>query len=305
MKYLVTGGAGFIGSHLTEELLKEGHEVIVVDNLSEGSRDNLPLDNPNLKFYEDDIMEVIMWEHLFKDVDVVFHLAAITRPQESIDDPKIYNRVNVEGTLNVLIAARDMGVKRVVFASSASIYGEQYIYPCLETATPNSMSPYGLQKFMGELYCKLFTDIYGLETNCLRFFNVYGTRMNPDSPYSALIPKFIKKIKAGEQPTIFGHGNQARDFCHIDDVVRAIILASKIDGFGQVFNVGGGVNYSVNDVFEIICNKLGKTMTPLHGPAVIEPTQTLADITKARDILAWSPEVSLEEGVRRLVEQGL
>lgn len=300
MKYLVTGGAGFIGSHLVERLLDEGHKVIVIDNLSEGSLSNLPMTNPNLEFHNLDIR--VNSIGLFSNIDAVFHLAAVTRPQESIENPEEYNNVNVNGTLNILKMARDARVKRVVFASSASAYGEQESYPCLEEAKLNPMSPYALQKQVGEQYCKLFTNIYGLETNCLRFFNVYGNRMNPDSPYSALIPGFIKKIKNGVTPTIFGTGEQARDFCYVDDVVEAIILASRCEKYGEVFNVGWGVNYSVNEVFRTICVLMNKNVIPNYGDALIEPTQTLASPTKSREFLGWIPKVTLQEGIKRMLE---
>ena len=298
MNILVTGGCGFIGSHLVDRLLAEGHEVIVLDDLSEGKEVNLR-SHSRLDFQRGSILADN--DYLFDGIDIVFHLAALTRPQESIEHPLFFNEVNVEGTVNILLGCIANKVKRVVFASTASLYGEQEVYPTPETAQPNPMSPYGLQKFIGEEYCKLFTRIYKLETNCLRFFNAYGPRMNPDSPYSALIPKFIKQIKKGEQPIINGHGNQRRDFVHIDDAVAALILASKSQVYGEIFNIGNGVNYSVNEITQMIFNKLNKKNNAIHGPAVIEPTQTLADIGKAKELLGWIPKISLNKGIGRLI----
>jgi len=295
MRYLVTGGAGFIGSHLVDRLLRDGNEVIVIDDFSEGKWENLQVNHSNLIVYKKSILGKI--EKLFKGVSVVFHLAALTRPQLSIAEPEPSNLVNVSGTLNVLLNSRDKKVERVVFASSASIYGEQEKYPSSEIDKPNPMSPYASQKLMGEQYCQLFTKIYGLETNCLRLFNVYGKRMNPDGEYASLFPKFIKLIRNGIRPTINGTGKQTRDFVYIDDVVESMILASKSKAFGEVFNVGSGESLSVNDAFNIICWKLGKKIEPIYGPAVIEPTQVIADIKKINDVLGWKQEVDLGEGL--------
>ena len=248
-----------------------------------------------VSFHRRSILDVV--GELFEGVDVVFHLAALPRPQLSIKDPIPANHVNVDGTLNVLMKCKEHGVKRLVFASSASVYGEQEKYPTLETAKPNPMSPYAVQKLVGEMYCRLFTEIYGVETNCLRLFNVYGSRMDPHGEYSSLIPKFIKLIEEGRRPTIFGTGEQRRDFVHVSDVVKAMELAAESEVCGEVFNVGYSVSYSVNQVFELIREMLDREVEPIHGPAVIEPTQTLADIEKIRDVLGWEPRVNLERGL--------
>lgn len=300
-KMLVTGGAGFIGGHLVNRLIKDGNQVIVVDDFTERKMRNLPQVSSQFQIYRLSILEEFGIESLFEGVDVVFHLAALPRPQLSIIDLKPAHRTNVDGTLSVLLGCKNYGVKRMVFASSASIYGEQPVYPCKEDAEPNPMSPYALHKLIGEQYCKLFTNIYGVETNCLRFFNVYGTYMNPDSKYSAAIPRFIKLVRQGISPTINGTGKQARDSVYVDDVVEAMILASECDTYGEVFNVGTGVNLSVTDLFYTICKKLGKSMEPLYGPAVIEPSQTLADITKSASILGWRPTIFLDEGLDRTI----
>ena len=300
MRYLVTGGAGFIGSHLVDRLLEGDSEVVVVvDNLSERGGKRLRVGREGLEVHEASILDDKIGD-LFRGVDAVFHLAALPRPQLSIIDPVPAHNVNATGTLNVLMGCKDFGVGRMVFISSASVYGEQDKYPCAEGAVPNPMSPYALHKLIGEQYCQLFTQIYGLETNCMRLFNVYGTRMNPHGEYSSLIPKFIRIIKSGERPTINGHGKQARDFVHVRDVVEALVLAAHSDVYGEVFNVGSGVNVSVNEVFRIICQSLRKEIQPIHGPPVIEPTQTLANRGKILSLLGWEPRVDLEHGIWEL-----
>lgn len=299
MKCLVTGGAGFIGSHLVDRLLSDGNRVIVIDDFSVGKKSNLPSHYPDLL----KVREISILAHIdpfFEGVDVVFHLAAKTRPQVSILSPIEHNKVNVGGTLNVLLAARDHGVQKLVFASSGSTYGKQATYPFRESFTPHPMSPYGLQKLAGEQYCELFSEIYNLNTTSLRFFNVYGVRQDPHSEYSCVVPKFIKIISEGGQPVIYGDGDQARDFTHVSDVVEAMMLAAKSMAPGQVFNIGSGENYSINQVFEMLCKNLGKFPDPIHGPAMIEPKATLADITKARLVLGWKPKVTFEEGLKEL-----
>jgi UDP-glucose 4-epimerase len=300
-KVLITGGAGFIGSHLVERLLEEGNQVIVVDDLTEGKLANLPVHNPNLKFYKKSILEPI--GNLFKGVDAVFHLAALPRPELSIRDPKPANKVNVEGTLNILLFCRDYGVRRVVAASSASVYGEQEKFPSTEKMTPNPISPYGLHKLILEQYCRLFGKIYGLQTNCLRFFNVYGKRMPPNGEYASLIPAVIKHVKSNKPATIYGDGEQIRDFIYVGDVVEAMILASKSKIFGEVFNIGYGENMSVNDIYKLICDKLGRTIEPIHKPARIEPRVTLSDCRKAKKLLGWEPKVSFEQGIEKTLSQ--
>lgn len=290
----VCGSAGFIGGHLVDRLLADGQSVMALDDLSEGKY--LPK-NPNLEFHQVSVLDDI--SKLFRDAETVFHLAALPRPQLSIADPLPAHKVNVDGLLNVLMACKLNRVKRLVFVSSACVYGEQPTYPSKENAVPNPQSPYSLHKLIGEYYCHLFTNLYGLETVSLRCFNVYGNRMNPNGFYASLIPKFIKLIKAGEQPTIFGNGKQARDFVHVSDVVEALCLAAKTRSVDEVFNIGSGKNYSVNAVFELICSTLNKQLEPLYGPAMVEPTQTLAEISKAKVLLKWQPKISLEQGIEQ------
>jgi len=298
MNTLITGGCGFIGNHLVRRLLADGHHVLVIDDFSEGSPENLP-SHDHLRIYCRSVLDRTI--DLFTGIDIVYHLAALPRPQKSIIDPIPSHEVNVTGTLNVLLNCKSWGIRRLVFASSGSVYGEQGADPCLESAVLHPMSPYGLQKIIGEQYCKLFTDIYGVQANCLRFFNVYGGGMNPNGEYASLIPKFIRLIRHGELPTIYGTGKQRRDFVHVSDVVEAMILAAQSPIYGEIINIGSGINYSINEIFDIICEKLGMNIKPLYGPAVIEPTATLANREKAYQLLGWKPSISIEEGIGRMV----
>ncbi len=298
-KTLVTGGAGFIGSHLVDRLLTEGNEVIVIDNLNTGKKENLQLDHSNLDFRQVDITDIVPDAY---NVDIVFHLAALTRPQWSIEHPIEANMVNVQGTLNVLKQAKDHKVKRVVIASSSSCYGIQETFPTPETAPIKAMSPYGLQKWMTEEYAKLFERMYGLEVNCIRPFNVYGTRQNPSGGYAAAVPKFIENLSQNKECFITGDGEQSRDFTYVDDVVDIFIKASQCKEFGESFNAGGGRSISINEVYEMIAKLIGSKLKPKHIEAVLEPFKTLADTTKAKTILGWKPSVTIEEGLKKTVE---
>lgn len=287
-KVIVTGGAGFIGSNLVDELVKRGADVSVIDNLSNGKKENV---NPKAKLYEVDIRDFGALKPLFKGVDYVFHLAALARVQESIEDPVKYNDVNVNGTLNVLKAAKDNGVKRVVYSASCAAYGDQKQMPIREDASVNPISPYGLQKYVGELYCKMFADVYKLGTVSLRYFNVYGPRQSFNGPYSLVMGIFLRQRLNGEPMTIVGDGEQKRDYVSVLDIVDANILAATSDkvGNGEVINIGTGKNYSVNDLAKMIG---GKTV---NLPSRMEPRETLADNTKARELLGWVPHVNLVE----------
>lgn len=291
MKVLVTGGAGFIGSHLVNRLINDGHKVIVIDNLSEGKKENL---NPKAKLYKLDICDLGKIMPLFKNVDYVFHLAAIPRVPLSVEKPIETHKVNVDGTLNVLYASYKNNVKRFIFASSSSVYGNQKTLPLKETMIPNPLSPYGLQKLIGEMYCKLFSNLYGLQTVSLRFFNVYGPGMNPEGAYALAIGKFLKLKKEGKPLTIYGDGKQTRDFIYIYDVIEALILAikSKKVGSGEVINISYGKNYSINYVAKLIGGK--KIYLP---PRKGEPKHTLGDNSLAKKLLNWQPKTSLEEGI--------
>ena len=233
-------------------------------------------------------------------VDVVFHLAAIPRVQQSIKFPAETHLANVDGTLNMLMGARNHQVKRFVFASSSSVYGNQDGLPFEETMTPNPLTPYALHKLMGEQYCGLFYNLWGLETISLRFFNVFGPRMNPDGDYANLIPKFIKLMSQDKIPTINGDGEQTRDFTFVSDVVEAIMLSAKSDVSGEIFNVGQGKNISVNEVARTLNRIMGKNIQPIHGPAVVESRSTLASLSKIRT-LGWQPHIEFEDGLQTML----
>lgn len=304
-KVVVTGGAGFIGSHLADALVERGFVVHVIDNLSGGKKENI---SPDAIFHKIDIRDLKAIKPIIKDARFVFHLAALPRVQYSIEHPEETNEVNVTGTLNILIAAKEGGVKRVIYSASSSAYGDQparttgivqsggKTLPLVETMTPNPKSPYGLQKYVGELYARVFSEVHGLETVSLRYFNVYGPRLNPDGAYALAIGKFLKQRKAGKPLTIWGDGTQTRDFTHVRDVVRANFLAaeSKKVGRGEVLNIGAGRNFSVNQLVKLIGGEV------VHEPPRIEPHDTLADNSLARKLLGWKPEVALEEGIAEL-----
>jgi len=285
-KYLVTGGAGFIGSNLVDELINRGGEVIIIDNLSTGKKENL---NPQAKFHLLDIRDLEKIKPLFIGIDYVFHLAAFPRVQPSIDDPITANDINLNGTLNVLVAARDAKVKKVIYSASSSAYGDQAKMPLREDMPAHPLSPYAIQKYIGELYCRLFSDIYDLATVSLRYFNVYGKRQALEGAYALVIPIFIRQRLAGEPMTITGDGENRRDYTSVVDVVRANILAMQNQkvGKGEVFNIGRGKNFSINELAKMIGGPL------VNIPPRIEPKETLADSSLAKKILGWQPTVEL------------
>ncbi len=293
VKVVVVGGAGFIGSHVADALVERGFEVHVLDNLSGGKKENL---NPKAIFHKADIRNLEEIKPIIKDAKFVFHLAALPRVQYSIENPAETHEVNVTGTQNVLIASHEGGVKRVVYSASSSAYGDQKTMPLIETMTPNPKSPYGLHKYVGEVYAKVWSEVYKLETVSLRYFNVYGPRINPDGAYPLAIGKFLKLRQEGKPMTIWGDGTQTRDFTHVRDVVNANILASESEkvGKGEVINIGAGKNFSINEVAKLIGGPTVKE------PARLEPHDTLADNSLAKKLLGWKPEVSLEEGIAEL-----
>jgi len=299
-KVLVTGGAGFIGSHLTDRLLADENQVVVVDNFSTGKWENLQQHHLNILIYKRSILDDI--GKLFEGVDVVFHLAALTRPQESIKEPSSYNSVNIEGTLSVLNNCHKHKIKRLVFVSSSSLYGTQETFPTPESATPIPLSPYALTKLIGEQYCKLFERLYGLEANCIRPFNVFGARQNPSGGYAAAVCKFIDMLSKGETPYITGDGEQNRDFVFVEDVIDLMILASESEVYGEAFNAGSETNITINNLYKTICSVMNKDVKPDYVPAVLEPRTTLADMSKAKKLLGWESKVSLEEGLRRIIK---
>ncbi len=296
MRILVTGGAGFIGSHLVDRLIKENHKVIVIDNLTTGKEENI---NPQAEFHNLDIYDFEKIKPLFEKIDFVFHLAAISQILISIKDPVETSKVNILGTINVFKAAIEAKVKRVIFASSSSVYGNQEKLPLKENMRPNPVNPYALQKLVGEQFAKLFTKLYGIPIISLRYFNVYGPRININSDYSSVIGKFLKQKAEGKPLTIFGNGEQTRDFCYIDDVVDATIKAmksKKLKG-GEVINIGSGKSYSINYLADLIGGKR-KYLAPREG----DVKHTQADITLAKKLFTWQPKVSFEEGLRRVKE---
>lgn len=292
-KVVVTGGAGFIGSHITDALVDEGYEVHIIDNLSNGKKENI---NPKAVFHKADICDYKKIASIFKGAKYVFHEAALPRVQFSIENPLESNDANVVGTLNVLVASKEAGVKRLVYAASSSAYGDPIKLPLIETMPANPKSPYGLQKYIGELYCRLFNQIYGLETVSLRYFNVYGPRNSSEGAYALVIAKFFKLLKEGKPLTITGDGTQTRDFTSVHDVVRANILAMKSEkvGTGEVINIGAGRNFTVNQVAELIGGK------STHIAPRLEPHDTLASNALAKKLLGWTPEWKLEEGIEEL-----
>jgi UDP-glucose 4-epimerase len=297
---VVTGGAGFIGSHLTKRLLELGYKVTVIDDFSEGKRENLPAKDPNLKIIKASILDNV--GKYIKGTDVIFHLAALPRLQRSLDQPWRTHMVNVDGTLNLLLAARDHKVKRFIFSSSSSVYGNKNKIPFKENMIPDPLVPYSLHKLISEDYCKMFSVLWGLGTISLRYFNVYGARMNPDSPYSNLLPKFIKQISQNKTPVINGTGNHTRDFTFISDVVEANILAADSKLSGEVFNIGFGSGISVNKVVKILGKLMGKKVKPIYGPAKIEPRATLSSCAKAQKLLKWKAKVDFPEGLKIMLK---
>jgi UDP-glucose 4-epimerase len=298
-KVLVTGGAGFIGSNLVEELIIRGAHVVIIDNISTGRKENIEhlLKNDNLDFIRGSITDLPLLQKASSQIDYVFHQAAIPSVPRSIENPLASNEANVTGTLNVLIAARDNGVKKVVYASSSSVYGDTPTLPKREDMVPNPQSPYALTKLAAEYYCSIFTRVYGLPTICLRYFNVYGPRQNPDSQYAAVIPKFIKSILQGKSPIIFGDGEQTRDFTFVKDVVSANLLAAGSAATG-VFNIGRGERITLNQLTNLLLQFLNnKEIKPIYEkerPGDIK--NSLADITKAHSF-GYKPEYDIENGV--------
>ncbi len=292
-KVVVTGGAGFIGSNLVDALVDKGFDVHVIDNLVSGKRENV---NKKAKLHISDITDLKSIELIFKNAKYVFHLAALPRVQYSIEHPQETNLVNVNGTLNVLTVSQKAGVKKVIYSASSSAYGDQSVMPLKENMPASPKSPYGLQKYIGELYCKVWNVVFQLPTVSLRYFNVYGPRNNAEGAYALVIAKFLKQRADGEPMTITGDGEQTRDFTHVRDVVRANILAMESDkvGKGEVINIGAGRNYSVKQIAELIGGPV------VYIPARFEPRDTLADRLLAKKLLGWEPQVTIEEGIAEL-----
>ncbi|PIE19940.1 MAG: LPS biosynthesis protein WbpP [Proteobacteria bacterium] len=302
--YLVTGGAGFIGSHIVRRLVGEGHAVRVIDNLSTGSRENLDDVIHRIDFIEGDICSATSMHEVAEGVDYILHQAAMPSVPRSVRDPITTNHVNVGGTLQVLVAARDHKVKRVVHASSSSVYGNTPTLPKVETMRPTPLSPYACSKLAGEQYGCAFYGTYGLEYTALRYFNVFGPYQNPQSQYSAAIPKFVTAYLKGQAPTVFGDGQQSRDFCFIDNVVEANLLACKAEGAaGRVFNIACGARVSLLEVLEQLSTIFDRTIEPTfdaHRAGDVKHSQ--ADIEAAKTVLGFDPAVFFDEGLRRTAE---
>jgi len=301
--YLVTGGAGFIGSNVVDELVRRGETVRVLDNLSTGHIENLASVRQKIQWHEDDIRNLDRIRPDFKGVDYVVHLAAIPSVPRSVADPLTSNSVNIDGTLNVLLAARDAGAKRVVFAASSSAYGDHPALPRVESQEPQPLSPYALTKLTGEYYCKIFTQVYGLETVALRYFNIFGPHQSPDSPYSGVLSLFISAYMNGKIPTIFGDGEQSRDFTYVENTVDATLRACTApDATGRVINVGTGGRHTLNETIKILNKIFGAEVTPRYDAARTGDVQhSHADISLARNLLGYEPRVRFEEGLKKTV----
>src|SRR5438874_9763697 len=304
--YLITGVAGFIGSSLARAVLAQGDKVRGIDNLSTGKRDNIAEIANKIDFREADLADLDALQDACRGVDYVFHEAAIPSVPKSVLDPLGSNRANVDGTVHVLIAARDAKVKRVVYAASSSAYGDTPTLPKHEGMPPNPISPYAVAKLASEYYMTSFYRCYGLETVCLRYFNIFGPRQDPASPYSGVLAKFITQMLAGEQPTIFGDGSQSRDFTYIDNTVQANLLAIKSpasQSAGQVFNVATGARVDLNETFQLLKKIIGFKGDVKYGPdRAGDVKHSLADLSRTEKCLGYKPKINFEEGLRRTVE---
>lgn len=304
-KILVTGGAGFIGSNLVGRLLGLGYDVRVVDNFSTGRKENIKefLNYDNLELIKGDLRNLNTCREITKDIEYIFHLAAIPSVQRSVEDPITSNESNVSGTLNLLVAARDEGhIKKFVYSSSSSVYGDSKKLPKNENQPVEPISPYALSKYTGERYCQIFSKIYNLPTVCLRYFNVFGPNQNPNSQYSAVIPKFVFSVIQKKRPIIYGDGEQSRDFTYVDNVVEANILAAFSDVSGEVINIARNKRTSLNKILRLINHFLGTNVQPIYKPARIgDIKHSLADISKAKKLLKFNPKVSIEDGLEKFI----
>ena len=302
-KALVTGGAGFIGSNLCQELAERGKHVIILDDLSTGKVKNIEplLKKENVEFTQGSITDLALLQRVFQGVDCVFHLAALPSVPRSIENPLASHNANITGTLNVLLAARDNKVRKVIYASSSSVYGDTPTLPKTEDMLPNPQSPYAVTKLAGEYYCQVFERVYNLPTICLRYFNVYGPNQDPNSQYAAVIPRFISRLLEDEPPVIFGDGEQSRDFTFVEDAVAANILAAESDITG-VFNAGAGKRITINELAQLISSIMAREIEPIHQePRPGDIKHSLADISKAQGF-GYNPRYSIQEGLTRTIE---
>lgn len=301
--YLVTGGAGFIGSHLATRLVRDGHRVRVLDNFSGGKLANLAHIIDEIELLDGDIRDLEIVRRAVSDVEVVFHEAAEPSVPRSIADPATTMAVNVTGTLNLLMAARDAGCRRLVLASTCAVYGDSPVSPKAESLLPSPLSPYAISKLTGEHLCSVFTHVHGFETVALRYFNVFGPRQDPASAYAAVVPRFLAALEAGEAPTIYGDGEQSRDFVFVEDVVNANLLAARTAGaVGKVFNVASGRSVTVNQVLDALMMLTGRYVRPVHEPARAgDIRHSLADVSEARTGLGFIAKTSFDEGLAHTV----
>ena len=304
-KFLVTGCAGFIGSWVTETLVRRGDTVRGLDNFETGKRENLAVIQGMFDFVECDLRDAEGVARACEGIDAIFHIAALPSVPRSVKDPRTSHSANIDGTFNLLEGARAAGVKRVVYSASSSAYGNQPGFPRVETMVPMPIAPYPVQKLAGELYMKSFWQVYGLETVCLRYFNIFGPRQVPDSPYSGVMAKFTMQMMQGERPTIFGDGEQGRDFTYVENAVSANLLAMNAAAekvAGRVFNVACGGRHTLNHTFHVLADLLDFKEQPIYGPPRTGDIQnSLADISAAQEAFGYSPAVSFEEGLRRTV----
>ena len=303
MNVLITGGAGFIGSNLARKLVTLGEEVVILDDFSSGKRGNLDDLKDHVKIIEGDICDIETVRKATDGVRYVLHHAAVVSVIRSVKDPARTNAVNVDGTLNCLLAAREAGVDRFVFAASSSAYGDSPSLPKREDAKPEPLSPYAVSKLVGEMYCRVFHEVYGLATVSLRYFNIFGPYQDPESLYAAVVPIFITKLLKGEQPVVYGDGEQSRDFTYIDNAVEANLLAVRSgDAAGKVINVACGERYSLNDLLRRLQELTGTTIDAIHAePRPGDVRHSQGDIAAAADLLGYNPRVTFEEGLKKTV----
>lgn len=305
-KYLITGGSGFIGSNIAEKVLDQGDFVRIVDNFSTGRRKNIEefFGNPNFELIEGDITDIEVVKKAVKDMDFVLHQAAIPSVQRSVEDPIKSNNANINGTLNMLIASKDANIKKFVYAASSSAYGENSELPKRENLEAMPISPYALQKYAGEKYCQIFWKIYGLPTVCLRYFNVFGPKQDPNSHYSAVIPSFIKAFLNNKKPAIFGTGEQSRDFTFVDNIISANLLAAESqNGNGEVMNIALGNRTSLNELVNYLKEITGKNIEPEYKEQRKgDVMHSMADISKAKKIIGYEPLIDFKNGLLKTVE---
>jgi len=302
---LVTGGAGFIGSHIAAALVAQGARVRVIDDLSTGHRENLDEIGDDVDFVRASLNDGETLRRVFDGVELVFHEAAIPSVPRSVEDPRSTHEACVDATFNLLVAAREKGVRRVVYAASSSAYGDQPTLPKVETMQPEPLSPYAVAKLVGEYYCQVFTRTYNLETVCLRYFNVFGPRQDPGSPYSGVISRFISALAGGDSPVIYGDGEQSRDFTFVANAVDANLRAAETTrGVGEVINIANGERITLNELIAVLKKITNRPDAKVEycAPRVGDVRHSLADITRARELLGYEPRVGLEEGLRKTID---